>query len=63
MFLAVADDEAILDAKDDWDERAALAWARGEGKTPLGEEGVEVPKNGGGASVFPELRVVVGGLI
>jgi len=62
-FLAVAVEEAILDARDNWDERAALASAKGEGRTPLDEEGVEVPKNGGGASVFPEPLIVAEGLM
>jgi hypothetical protein len=30
---------------------------------PLDEEGIEVPKKGGGALVFPEPLVVVGGLM
>ena len=61
-FLRVAIEEAILDAKDNCDDRAALASAKGEGKMPLDEDGVEVPKNGGGASVFPKPLIVAGGL-
>ena len=62
-FLAVAVEEAIPDARDNCDDRAALASAKGEGKMPLDEDGVEVPKNGGGASVFPEPLIVAEGLM
>lgn len=55
--------KAILDVKGGWDDRAALASAKGEGKMPLGEEGNEVSKKESGASVFPEPEVGVGGLM
>jgi hypothetical protein len=62
-FRAVAEEEAILETRDSCDDRAALASAKGGGKMPLDEEGIEVPKKGGGASVLPEPPVVVGGLM
>jgi hypothetical protein len=43
-FLAVEVEEAILDARDNWEERAALASANAEGRMPPPDEGIEVPR-------------------